>query len=205
MIWKLEDWQFPCYNVNNGRCKALLKWNNSKNIIYEETTNNIIPILSLKRPHSRAFHLSTILIIVIFITQFHLISFDFIKISYHKEKSNDNKVSNNFSMMKLWNFLKSKSIKSRNIKKIQTPYKVKDILEQSSDNDSDKTDVEKEFKYTDDRVRKANSTQSNNSNKSNGSDKPKYYKRDKSLDIIRNNNDEYEVVLPYQRYLKKTK
>jgi len=89
MIWKLEDWQFPCYNVNNGRCKALLKWNNSKNIIYEETTNNIIPILSLKRPHSRAFHLSTILIIVIFITQFHLISFDFIKISYHKEKSNE--------------------------------------------------------------------------------------------------------------------
>ena len=120
-------------------------------------------------------------------------------------KTNDNKVSNNFSMIKLWNFLKSKRIKARNIKKIQTPYKVKDILEQSSDNDSDKTDVEKEFKYTDDRVRKANSTKSNNSNKSNGSDKPKYYKRDKSLDIIRNNNDEYEVVLPYQRYLKKTK
>ena len=65
--------------------------------------------------------------------------------------------------------------------------------------------LKKEFKYTDDRVRKANSTKSNNSNKSNGSDKPKYYKRDKSLDIIRNNNDEYEVVLPYQRYLKKTK
>ena len=89
MIWKLEDWQFPCYNVNNGRCKALLKWNNSKNIIYEETTNNIIPILSLKRPHSRAFHLSTILIIVIFITQFHLISFDFIKNTYYNEKSNE--------------------------------------------------------------------------------------------------------------------
>jgi len=120
-------------------------------------------------------------------------------------KTNDNKVSNNFSMIKLWNFLKRKSIKSRNIEKIQTPYKVKDILEQSSDNDSDKTDVEKEFKYTGDRVRKTNSTKSNNSNKSNGSDKPKYYKRDKSLDIIRNNNDEYEVVLPYQRYIKKTK
>ena len=45
----------------------------------------------------------------------------------------------------------------------------------------------------------------NNSNKSNGSDKTKYYKRDKSLDIIRNNNDEYDVVLPYQRYVKKTK
>lgn len=120
-------------------------------------------------------------------------------------KINDNKVSNNFSMMKLWNFLKSKSIKSRNIEKIQTPYDIKDILEQSSDNESDKTEVEKDFKYTNERVRKANSTKSNNSNKSNGSDKTKYYKRDKSLDIIRNNNDEYDVVLPYQRYVKKTK
>ena len=78
MLWKLEDWQYPCYNINNGRCKALLKWNNAKNIIYEETTNNIIPILSLKRPHSRAFHLSLLLIILIFVTQFHLISFNYI-------------------------------------------------------------------------------------------------------------------------------
>ena len=89
MLWKLEDWQYPCYNINNGRCKALLKWNNSKNIIYEETTNNIIPILSLKRPHSRAFHLSIILIILIFITQFHLISFNYIKSSYYNELKND--------------------------------------------------------------------------------------------------------------------
>ena len=89
MLWKLEDWQYPCYNFNNGRCKALLKWNNSKNIIYEETTNNIIPILSFKRPHSPAFILSIILIILIFITQFHLISFKFIKSSYYNEISND--------------------------------------------------------------------------------------------------------------------
>ena len=89
MLWKLEDWQYPCYNINNGRCKALLKWNNSKNIIYEETTNNIIPILSFKRPHSRAFILSFILIILIFITQFHLISFNFIKSSYYNEIPND--------------------------------------------------------------------------------------------------------------------
>ena len=89
MLWKLEDWQYPCYNINNGRCKALLKWNNAKNIIYEETTNNIIPILSLKRPHSRAFHLSLLLIILIFITQFHLISFNYIKSSYYDELKND--------------------------------------------------------------------------------------------------------------------
>ena len=120
-------------------------------------------------------------------------------------KINDNKISNNFSMMKLWNFLKRKSIKSRNIEKIQTPYNIKDILEQSSDNESDKTEVEKEFKYTNERVRKANSTKSNNSNKSNDSDKTKYNKRDNSLDIVRNNSDNYEVVLPYQRYVRRTK
>ena len=27
-----------------------------------------------------------------------------------------------------------------------------------------------------------------------------YNKRDKSLDIVRNNNDNYEIVMPYQRY-----
>ena len=51
MIWNLESWQQPCYNINNGRCLSLFKWKNTKNIIYEETTNNISPFLSFKRPH----------------------------------------------------------------------------------------------------------------------------------------------------------
>lgn len=121
------------------------------------------------------------------------------------KKSNFVEDSNYFSMMKLWSFMKRKSIKSRNIEKIQTPYDFKDILEQNSDNESDKTKLENEHKITNDRGRKANSIKSNNSNKSNGSDKTKYNKRDKSLDIVRNNDDNYEVVLPYQRYVRKTK
>lgn len=123
----------------------------------------------------------------------------------NEKKSNFVEDSNYFSMMKLWSFMKRKSIKSRNIEKIQTPYDFKDILEQNSDNESDKTNLENEHKFTNDRGRKANSIKSNNSNKSNGSDKTKYNKRDKSLDIIRNNDDNYEVVLPYQRYVRKTK
>lgn len=82
MIWYLESWQYPCYNINNGRCKSLLKWKNTKNIIYEETTNNIIPILSLKRPHSRAFFLSIIGIILSFFVHLNIISFKTLKKLY---------------------------------------------------------------------------------------------------------------------------
>lgn len=57
-MWKLEDWQYPCYNISNGRCKSILKWNKTYKLIYEEQTHNISPILTLKRPHSRAFYLS---------------------------------------------------------------------------------------------------------------------------------------------------
>ena len=65
-MWKLEDWQYPCYNIKNGRCNAILKWNKSYKLIYEEQTKNIIPILSLKRPHSRSFYLSLFALILSF-------------------------------------------------------------------------------------------------------------------------------------------
>ena len=65
-MWKLEDWQYPCYNIKNGRCNAILKWNKSYKLIYEEQTKNIIPILSLKRPHSRSFYLSLCALILSF-------------------------------------------------------------------------------------------------------------------------------------------
>ena len=48
-MWKLEDWQYPCYNIKNGRCNAILKWNKSYKLIYEEQTKNIIPILLKKK------------------------------------------------------------------------------------------------------------------------------------------------------------
>ena len=57
-MWKLEDWQYPCYNISNGQCKSIIKWNKTYKLIYEEQTHNISPILTLKRPHSRAFYLS---------------------------------------------------------------------------------------------------------------------------------------------------
>lgn len=110
---------------------------------------------------------------------------------------NSNKEEENgFFLTKLWNSLKRKSIKSRNKDKIQSSYNIKDDLLQSSDNESDKTCSEKKVKYKETIERKAYS------NKSNNSDKTKYHKRDKSLDIVRNKYDEYEIVLPYQRYIK---
>ena len=55
---------------------------------------------------------------------------------------------------------------------------------------------EQKIKYTESRGRKANSVISNNS------DKTKYNRRDNSLDIVRSTNEEYEIVLPYQRFIK---
>tara|TARA_Y100000389_G_scaffold197069_1_gene230998 strand:- start:22 stop:384 length:363 start_codon:yes stop_codon:yes gene_type:complete len=103
---------------------------------------------------------------------------------------------NGFFLTKLWNSLKGKSIKSRNKDKIQSSYNIKDDLVQSSDNESDKTNNEQNIRFREQNARKENSIKSNNS------DKTKYHKRDKSLDIVRNKYDEYEIVLPYQRYIK---
>ena len=89
MIWNLESWQQPCYNINNGRCVSLFKWKNSKNIIYEETTNNIIPFLSFIRPHSRAFHLSIILLITTFCVKYQSITFNTMKIFYYEDEHKD--------------------------------------------------------------------------------------------------------------------
>ena len=94
MIWNLESWQQPCYNINNGRCLSLLKWKNSKKIIYEETTNNIIPFLSFIRPHSRAFHLSIILLLITFCIKYQSINFNSIKLFYYKDKNIEESILN---------------------------------------------------------------------------------------------------------------
>ena len=103
---------------------------------------------------------------------------------------------NEYFLIKLWNSLKGKSIKSRNKKKIQSSYSKNDNIIQCSDNESDRTDNEKNMTHREKNARKANSVISNNS------DKTKYHKRNKSLDIVRNTNEEYEIVLPYQRIIK---
>ena len=105
------------------------------------------------------------------------------------------------SLMKLWYYMKSKTIKTRNIKKISSNYYEDENLHQLSDNESDKTVTEIENKKKlFERGRRLCLT--NKSNKSNDSsnDNKLYDKRDNSLDIVRNKNDEYEVVMQYQRY-----
>ena len=106
------------------------------------------------------------------------------------KKLSINTNDNDFIMTKLWHALQKK------YKRIFKKHKSLDKVEYTnSDNESDKTlnEIKKPYKG-----RKANSTRSNektlNSN---------YDKRDNSLDIIRNEDDNYEVVLPYQRIVKK--
>jgi len=105
-----------------------------------------------------------------------------------------------YSLTKLWHYIKRKTLKNRNIKKISSDeYYDDNNLNQLSDNESDKTQTEIENKNKlIERGRKAYSLKSNKSNNSN--DNKLYDKRDNSLDIVRNDNDNYEVVMQYQRY-----
>ena len=118
------------------------------------------------------------------------------------EKNNKNyceENSNYFSMIKIWYSIKNKYTNSRNKKKLQSSYDINDIQEQNSDNESDKTEFEKNIKY-DNRERKANSKKCNNINKLFTFNKPKYCEKDKSLHIKRIDFDNYyEIVIPHQR------
>tara|TARA_B000000477_G_scaffold723_1_gene712 strand:+ start:10289 stop:10705 length:417 start_codon:yes stop_codon:yes gene_type:complete len=116
---------------------------------------------------------------------------------YTKEEN-----SNSLNLIKLWNSLKSSSIKSRKEVKIESSYNYDDNLEQHSDNESDKTKNEYTFKYNNSITRSKNSIFCNNYEKSIIRNKTSYNKRDKSLDIVRNKEEKYEIVLPYQRYSK---
>ena len=90
-MWKLEDWQYPCYNIDNGRCKSLFKWNNTYKLIYEEQTKNISPILTIKRPHSRAFYLSLFGLILSFCGIFN---FNSIYLLHYNISSDDVRINN---------------------------------------------------------------------------------------------------------------
>jgi len=107
---------------------------------------------------------------------------------------------NKFTSMKLWLHTTRKIIKSRNITKTPSNYCNDDNLNQLSDNESDKTVTESiNKKHFFDRGRRSNKNNNSccyNKNKS-------YDKRDSSLDIIRNEKDDYEIVMQYQRYSNK--
>lgn len=90
-MWKLEDWQYPCYNIDNGRCKSLLKWNKTYKLIYEEQTKNISPILTIKRPHSRVFYLSLFGLILSFCGIFN---FNSIYLLHYNISSDDVRIDN---------------------------------------------------------------------------------------------------------------
>lgn len=95
-------------------------------------------------------------------------------------------------MIKLWHSIQKKY--KRIFKKQQSSYNDEKIEETYSDTESDKTDNERKQPY---KSRKANSSRSNDKSISTN-----YDKRDSSLDIVRNDEDNYEVVLPYQRIFK---
>lgn len=102
-------------------------------------------------------------------------------------------------MIKIWHSIKNKCTNLRNKKKLRSSYDNNDIQEQNSDNESDKTEFEKNIKY-DNRERKANSKKCNNINKLFIFNKPKYCEKDKSLHIKRIDFDNYyEIVLPHKR------
>ena len=103
------------------------------------------------------------------------------------------KADKQFVMTKLWHSVQKKY--RRIFKKQESLYNDEKIENTHSDNESDKTNNERKQPY---KGRKANSSRSNDKSISTN-----YDKRDNSLDIVRNDEDNYEVVLPYQRIIKK--
>jgi hypothetical protein len=118
---------------------------------------------------------------------------DFTELSItQQEASNTQDIK--FFKTKIWHFFQKKY--KRIVKKQESLYNNEKIEDTHSDTLSDRTDTEKK-----------NRSNRRNSNSSRSADKSttitNYAKRDSSLDIIRNDEDNYEVVLPYQRIVKK--
>jgi len=131
-------------------------------------------------------------------------------------------VESQYCLIKKWNALKRKIITKG--KKILSD-DINDLIEQNSDNETDKTLYEK--KYPSNTSRKANSVISNNYSRSDESintnisnssskynnkigkytSKSQYRKREKSIDYVRNNHDDhntdYNIVLTYKKYIPK--
>lgn len=103
-----------------------------------------------------------------------------------------NKQDKQFVMTKLWYSVQKKY--NRIFKKQTSLYNDEKIEDTHSDTESDKTNNEKQKPY---KGRKANSSRSNDKSITSN-----YDRRDSSLDMIRNDEDNYEVVLPYQRIVK---
>lgn len=103
-----------------------------------------------------------------------------------------NKQDKQFAIIKLWHSVQKKY--KRIFKKQESSYNDEKIEQTHSDTESDKTNNE--------RKQHSNRRNSNSSRSADKSITSNYDKRDNSLDIIRNDEDNYEVVLPYQRIVK---
>ena len=111
-----------------------------------------------------------------------------------QQKASNSTQNSKFLKIKIWHFFQKKY--KRIFKKQESLYNNEKIEDTHSDTESDRTDNEKK--------RRSNRR---NSNSLRSSDKStttitNYDKRDSSLDIIRNDENNYEIVLPYQRIVK---
>ena len=118
---------------------------------------------------------------------------DFTELSITPQKASNSTQNSKFLKTKIWHFFQKKY--KRIFKKQESLYNNEKIEDTHSDTESDRTDNEKK--------RCSNRRKSNSSRSSDKSTTiSNYDKRDSSLDIIRNDENNYEIVLPYQRIVK---
>lgn len=117
---------------------------------------------------------------------------DFTELSITQQEVSNSTQDIKFLKTKIWHFFQKKY--KRIFKKQESLYNNEKIEDTHSDTESDRTDNEKK--------RRSNRRKSNSLRSSAKSTISNYDKRDSSLDIIRNDEDNYEVVLPYQRIVK---
>ena len=109
-----------------------------------------------------------------------------------QQKASNSTQDSKFLKTKIWHFFQKKY--KRIFKKQESLYNNEKIEDTHSDTESDRTDNEKKHH--------SNRRNSNSSRSSDKSTTTNYAKRDSSLDIIRNDENNYEIVLPYQRIVK---
>ena len=69
--WELSHWDKAGYNPKNGKCMSLFRWEgNVFGEIFHKTTGQICPVLSLSRPHARAFQFAWFNFFICFIMWF---------------------------------------------------------------------------------------------------------------------------------------
>ena len=117
---------------------------------------------------------------------------DFTELSITQQKASNSTQDIKFLKTKIWHFFQKKY--KRIFKKQESLYNNEKIEDTHSDTESDRTDNEKN--------RRSNRRNSNSSRSSDKTTITNYDKRDSSLDIIRNDENNYEIVLPYQRIVK---